>query len=307
MKNLILIFTFLITCTIAYSQGCSDAGFCTLDANSPNSLETDLSNASSASLGLSYGLADNDITAVSSYIKYKRQINSAISIETKLTSITQSGSNISNSGLSDIFLNLSYKNNSSTSFSGGLKIPLSDANKMYDELKNQPSTLVLVPNYSLPLDYQSSLGTFDLLLAASHQLNNFQLNVALQQPLTQSENGYIYGDGGNTIQTTNGFERKGDGLVRISYPLELNDKISLTPSLLNIYHFGNDTYLENNERKDIEGSDGLTVNVTAFLDYKLSSKSNIMVNMGTPLVVREIRPDGLTRAFVAGLEYRVYF
>ncbi len=307
MKNLILIFTFLITCTVAYSQGCSDAGFCTLDANSPNSLETDLSNASSASLGLSYGLADNDITAVSSYIKYKRQINSAISIETKLTSITQSGSNISNSGLSDIFLNLSYKNNSSTSFSGGLKIPLSDANKMYDELKNQPSTLVIVPNYSLPLDYQSSLGTFDLLLAASHHLNNFQLNVALQQPLTQSENGYIYGDGGNTIQTTNGFERKGDGLVRISYPLELNDKISLTPSLLNIYHFGNDTYLENNERKDIEGSDGLTVNVTAFLDYKLSSKSNIMVNMGTPLVVREIRPDGLTRAFVAGFEYRVYF
>ena len=308
MKNFILlIIIFFIVTTLVYSQGCSDAGFCTLDANGPNSLLTDNSNISAVSAGMSYGLADHDITALSTFLKYKKQIYSFMSIEAKLTSISQRGNRLSNSGLSDVFLNLSYKYNSSTLFSGGIKIPLSDANKTKDDLKDGTNEAIPSSNYSLPLDYQSSLGTFDLLLAASHQLNNLQLNIALQQPITQNNNGFVYGEGGHNIQTTNGFERKGDALLRISYALKLSEKVNLTPSLLNIYHFGKDSYLDNNIRKDIDGSEGLTINATAFLNYQLTNKSDILLNMGTPLVVREVRPDGLTRAFVAVLEYRIYF
>lgn len=306
MKNsLLLLIFFVLSCNVVNSQGCSDAGFCTLDNNSPEFNPIDRQ-SNSFSAGVSYGLADHNITAFSTFLKYKKQVQNHIAIETKLTSISQRGEGISSSGLSDVFLNLSYNHNLNTLFSAGVKIPLSNANKMKDDLKNH-NQAIPTPNYSLPLDYQSSLGTFDLLLGMSYRLNDLQINTALQQPLTQSKNGFVYGDGGNNFQTTNGFERRGDILLRFSYYLKLGKKLKFSPSLLNIYHLGKDTYLDNNIRKDIEGSKGLTINATAFFDFKLSDKSNLKFNMGSPLVVRQTRPDGLTRSFIAGLEYSIHF
>ena len=42
------------------------------------------------------------------------------------------------------------------------------------------------------------------------------------------------------------------------------------------------------------------------LDYNLKSTS-VKLLAGVPLLVRETRPDGLTRSVVFGLEYSVHF
>ena len=52
---------------------------------------------------------------------------------------------------------------------------------------------------------------------------------------------------------------------------------------------------------------GLTLNGIAFFDYQLKSGSGFELSLGTAFVVREQRPDGLTRSYVASIEYQVSF
>jgi hypothetical protein len=75
------------------------------------------------------------------------------------------------------------------------------------------------------------------------------------------------------------------------------------PSILPIYHLKNVKYTDKfNVINEIRGSQGLTLNGNIYLDYKIKSKNIIQINMGMPFIVRDARPDGLTRHFIANLE-----
>ena len=58
---------------------------------------------------------------------------------------------------------------------------------------------------------------------------------------------------------------------------------------------------------EIEGSQGLTLNWNLYLDYELNNDQALQLNVGSPFIIRDVRPDGLTRSFVASLEYRIKF
>jgi hypothetical protein len=107
---------------------------------------------------------------------------------------------------------------------------------------------------------------------------------------------------------TNEFSRKGDIVGRVSYNFKTRERVSIRPSLLGIYHEANDTYLDNNKiRRAIFNSRGLTLNANVFVDYRLNKGSGFEFSLGTPFVIRDQRPDGLTRSFVASLEYQFSF
>ena len=75
-----------------------------------------------------------------------------------------------------------------------------------------------------------------------------------------------------------------------------------------IYHLINDKYTDEfNVEQEITGSQGLTLNGNIYLDYEINRKNKIQINMGMPFIVRDSRPDGLTRSFIANLEYRIKF
>jgi hypothetical protein len=77
---------------------------------------------------------------------------------------------------------------------------------------------------------------------------------------------------------------------------------------LPIYHLSNDKYTNNlGIENEIKGSQGLTLNGNAYLDYEINNKNALQLNVGMPFVVRDARPDGLTRSFVVNLEYKVKF
>ena len=163
------------------------------------------------------------------------------------------------------------------------------------------------------MDYQSSLGTFDLIVGAGYTINKWQFVWAYQQPLTQNENKFLaeqYPSDSplRDFQSTNKFERKGDMLLRISYPMSVGKSFTFTPSLLPIYHLGNDKYTDAvGNLNEIVNSEGLTLNANVYFDLAISKASSLQLNVGTPLVVREARPDGLTRSFIINLEYVVKF
>ncbi|MGH2552729.1 MAG: hypothetical protein ACRDEB_03370, partial [Chitinophagaceae bacterium] len=75
-----------------------------------------------------------------------------------------------------------------------------------------------------------------------------------------------------------------------------------------IYHVANDTYQDDSKnRRPIYNSTGLTLNGNLFFDYHLKNGNGFELSLGTPFVVRDQRPDGLTRKFVASLEYQFSF
>ena len=59
------------------------------------------------------------------------------------------------------------------------------------------------------------------------------------------------------------------------------------------------------QRVKIDGSEGLTLNLTLDAGYRLNDRWTAELAYGSPLIVREERPDGLTRSMVlnAGLRY----
>lgn len=293
-----ILFTFRAINT--YGQGCSDAGFCTLNSFKPNSTDSVKAANNQIKIGAFFGKADNSISVYGNYLEYNRQLNKIIGLDAKLTSIAQNGNGISTFGVSDIFVNANFKAIEKVKFTLGAKIPLSNASKTYN-------------NLSLPMDYQASLGTFDLILGIGYEIKSIQLVAAIQQPITQNNNQFIAANYPinselRTFQSTHKFERSGDVLLRVSYPIKINTKLLFTPSILPIYHLTNDKYTDEfNDKKEIKGSQGLTLNGNVYLDYEINGKNIIQLNLGMPFIVRESRPDGLTRSFIANIEYRMKF
>lgn len=299
-RILLGLLTFTLFSYMGMAQGCSDAGFCTVDGLKPHDDMHDKGTASLLKLGAFYGLADNAITVYGNYLEYGYRLNSQWGFSAKLTSLGQSGNEITTFGLSDIYLTGNYQASEKFSATLGAKLPLMAGDRSLNDLP-------------LPMDYQSSLGTIDLIFGLGYELGKLQIAAAVQQPLTQNSNQFLasaYAEDSelSSILSTRNFDRAGDALLRLSYPFKLNPKLKFTPGALAIYHLRKDRYTnEMDQVVDIENSQGLTINGNLYFDYRLSAVSSLQFNTGFPFIVRPARPDGLTRSFIANLEYRVNF
>ena len=299
--NLILLILLVSVIRSAlYAQGCSDAGACTAPGFA---LHNDSIHTSAVineiRLGFSYGNADNAIRVIGQYLEYHRQLDPLTRLSARLSELAQFGNDISTWGPSDLFLNGSFGLSNVLSVSAGVKLPLMQADRSLNGLP-------------LPMDYQSSLGTVDLLLGLNYRYGAWRMLFAWQQTLTQNKNRFdpnLYpGDSPlNGFADTRSYSRQGDVLLRLSHAFQLK-KWTLTPGILPIYHLGNDSYEDDlGTEREIEGSAGLTLNAIAYIDYSFSRASALQWNFGFPLVVRESRPDGLTRGFQTSIEYRIRF
>jgi hypothetical protein len=298
-KSMLLIIIALLSNSI-YGQGCSDAGFCTVNTFMPNAIDSTTNFKHQLKVDVFYGQADKQIMVYGNSVIYSSQLNYKMGVEVKLNSITQTGNGISKSGLSDIFLTTNFGIHQNLKLTLGGKFPLSDANKSHNHLP-------------LPMDYQSSLGTFDLIAGLSYTYQKLQAVIAIQQPISQNNNQFISSDIDeesvlSSFQSTKNYMRSNDILLRVSYPVLLNSKIKLTPSLLPIYHLTNDRYRDqNNNEYEIKDSKGLTLNTNLHIDYIINQTQSIFFNVAVPILIRESRPDGLTRSFVLSLAYGLKF
>lgn len=299
MKKFCIILLLVISSNFSFAQGCSDAGICSIgkafqleDENFKNSFEI---NATS-------GQGDGDVSIFTPSLTYARKFNEKFSLSTRVTYNTADGDLGSNSQLGDAYLIGNYKfkenNNKQWSILAGWKIPLTNANAKDD-------------NVSLPMDYQASLGTFDLFLGTNLNYKAWDFNLAFQIPVINNNKNSYFDElsVSDDFPSTNLFERKSDALFRTIYTLKTaNNKFSFKPNVLFIYHLGEDTF-ENQlgNREKINGSDGLTINGNLIGIYNINSKNSIELSVATPFVVRDVRPDGLTRSFVLGLNYRLLF
>jgi hypothetical protein len=283
------------------AQGCSDAGFCSMNSIKDNEKTDSTSDAKNQiKFGLNYGTAQNNVLIFTSYGEYSRNIGKKISTSIKLLYSVHHGDITTTNGLTDFIVSLNYKITGNLKVIGGFKIPFNKSN--YEENGN-----------SLPMAYQTSLGTYDVIVGLSQHINLFGITLAIQQPLSENNNTFFWEDFLNNSNyskflSTNAYERKGDILLRLSYYTKFrNDKFVFIPSLLPIYHLGNDTYInKSGVSTKINGSQGLTLNLNTLLQYKMSKTSYVELSLGAPVIARKIRPDGLSQ-FAIGIEYVVNF
>lgn len=305
--SLVFFIVGLCTSCIVSAQGCSDAGFCSL-GNLKSYIEgADSAKNNSVSLGIGYGQGLEQTHYVNPYIEYSRKLGKSFSIQAKLTAAYASGFVGQNFDASDLFVfgtyQLTKKENSNWSFLVGAKIPLNNSN-------NTTSNGV-----ALPLDYQSSIGTYDLIAGINFSLKkHWEFNAGFQKPLINENKNTFFppnfmDERINEFAPTNHFKRKSDGLIRVGYILKVpKSKWTLKPNLLAIYHFGNDTY-ENmaGQITEIKNSEGLTLNGGFIGTYCFKNFDQLEFVAATPFVVRKVRPDGLTRSVVFNAQYKIIF
>ncbi|MFV8366499.1 hypothetical protein [Flavobacterium sp. XS1P27] len=298
MKKLMLIIAIGIFSN-SFAQGCSDAGICSI-GNGFQTTDKELKNG--IEIGSIFGAGEADVTYISPYITYTRTINERLSLSSKITYSVASGSFGERGAFDDAYLignyNWNPKTNKQWSSLVGFKIPFTSSNLKINE-------------FSLPLDYQSSLGTFDFIAGLNLNYKKWDFNTAVQIPVFNNNKNSYFKEFSNTddFPSTNLFERKSDALFRTTYTFQTsNKKFTFKPNVLFIYHLGEDSF-ENafGQRETIKNSDGLTINGNIIGAYAINTKNSIELSLATPFVVREVRPDGLTREFTAGIIYKVSF
>jgi hypothetical protein len=299
MKNTLLIIALLFMTTFSFAQGCSDAGICSI-GNSFQSTKKEYKN--NIEFSTIFGAGEADVTYFSPYISYGRKVNERFSWSSKVTFSSANGSFGTRAAFGDAFLIGNYafaaKNNTQWSVLVGSKIPFTSSN-------------LKINGFSLPLDYQSSLGTFDLFLGTNLNYKKWDFNAAIQIPVFNNNKNSYFAEYSETddFPTTNLFERKSDALFRTTYTIKTpNNKFTFKPNVLFIYHLGEDSF-ENifGKRESYVGSEGLTVNGNLISSYNFNKQNSIEISLAAPFVVRDIRPDGLTRSFVLAIQYKILF
>lgn len=289
------------------SQGCSDAGVCTIHSIKGNVIEKpgmkETHHEITLATGYARGERGTDIYTLQ--LEYILRLKSDFSVSGKMNYNSIKGELGKISGPGDVFLSIekgfaAEKKWKKFAFAG-FKIPLGDVNKKNNGL-------------SLPMVYQPTLGTTDLLAGVSLTNKYWGISLAYQQPMNNPNgNGFLQSQypamhTARNYPSTNRFSRKADLVTRISRNFITSRNWTFQPGLLGIYHTGTDTYQDETGRQiSINGSAGLTLNALLNLQIKTGVKSNIAFSAGTPLLVRAERPDGLTRKFVLSLEYAFRF
>ncbi len=307
-KEAFLLGIFIVTLnSFSFSQGCSDAGVCTINTIKDHTIGLlDQSyDKNNFSVGITYGLGEYNLKVTNPYVEYQYLLTKKSSITGKLTYGFINGELASTSNLGDFIITgnkyVYIKELSSLSITLGGKIPLNNSNLKTD-------------HNALPMHYQTSLGTYDLLVGVNYIYMDLGISLALQQPLINSnENQFIAPTDPNLEEekynSTNSYDRKGDIMSRVSYNIDIVEKkFIIRPGILGIYHVGNDSFIDqNNNEIELTGSKGITLNANIFVSYYFADHKQLELAIGRPFITRDNRPDGLTRKLVLGLEYSYSF
>jgi hypothetical protein len=314
----------------ANAQGCSDAGVCSAGAIGQVHLWQDstadvVDYRHYARVLYSYAIGEQGVTVMQVQPELSIGITDRLSLQMKVPFVSTNGNLGDNSGIGDAIVSTSYAfiKEQDRDFTGtlGLRLPTGSTDAMAGGIPIGTQLLYVVR--PLPMPYQTGLGTTDRLLAAQYRYKRWTTAIAYQHVLDQANKNTFSHEAWDGNTDARGYfesyhlERANDLVGRIQYAYGCG-RLSLQPGLLGIYHIGMDSRLVlpqpsvwSNDttpfRWVVSGSQGLTLNLTADLRYKLSEQWAIEAMFGAPVVTREVRPDGLTRSLVTGFGLRYRF
>lgn len=295
----------------AHAQGCSDAGFCTMGAMKPDQHFSKKLNLKLRSMELSFYRGTTTLTPIVKSVTadLNFSLNSKNTIQVKLPYQWVDGHLGHTKDLGDISLcytrALITKENMGLSVSLGAKIPTNNANKTtYDKTLNK--------DLPLPMYYQTSLGSYDVISGISMINRKWLFATGIQIPLTQNKNEFLWGkwNGSSEEQSYVNKYAKAKDLKRgidVMLRLERNfrfSRLNFSVGALPIYRIRKDEITNPaGKREKPDGTTGLALSVIGTVGYSFNVRNGIKILAGHKLTQRQVNPDGLTRHLVTSVTY----
>lgn len=328
-RALILVPVLLVTLHHATAQGCSDAGVCTAGplGEAPLLLRDSASVTAEPRhllrFTFSYAVGEQGTTVIQEVAEVSLGLTRRLGLQLRLPFQQASGELGQVNGVGDPVATLSYAvwRRDPHRLDGGR--PRWAGARRLDVLlgvkaPSNKADATTADGKPLPMPYQTSLGTIDLLAGLSYRHDRWSLALAYQHVLKNTnENGFTHERWMDDMRALGYFEspfleRANDAVARLQYAVPIG-RVTVQPGLLAIVHLGQDRRLASSGNiigfpgtEAVAGSEGLTLNVTVDARWRMSDRWALELSYGSPLVTRTVRPDGLTRSLVAnlGLAYR---
>lgn len=304
-KCLVLVCTFVfLICINAQSQGCSDAGFCTMGAMKPDQPFNKKLKLTLRSMELSFYRGTTSLTPIIHVVTADMNfgLNSRTSFQVKLPYQFVTGRLANTAGIGDISLcftkNLLTNEKFDINLSLGTKIPTNNSDKSID---GRP----------LPMYYQTSLGTYDAIAGISLITRKWLFATGIQVPLNENNNQFLWGawadhpEAAYTLRYARAKElqRGTDVMLRLERNFRFS-RLNFSLGLLPIYRISRDEFtLPNGERTRPPDAQGLALSGIFTTGYNFNVRSGIKALVGHKIVQRDLNPDGLTRELVTSFSY----
>ena len=309
MKKFFSFSLFMLLLHFAKAQGCSDAGFCTMGAMKPDQNYSRKVNFKLRSLSIQYYRGKTTSSPIIDAITLDATIgiNELSSIQLKVPYQQSEGRLGKVQDWGDISVSYTRRLLANTRFeingTVGGKIPTNRSNATNEE------------GLALPMYYQSSLGSYDVVAGLSLLSRKWLIAVGYQQALTRNENDFTYGEWATwsdkaylaSYDVGVGLLRGTDVMLRVERNFRFVN-YSFNVGLLPIYRVTPDQGII--RTRDDGGSlktTGLALSALGGFSYFFDTISTIRLIYGHKLLDREANPDGLTRDWVFNLTYELRF
>lgn len=309
--RLIIGLLFIVITKYGFTQGCSDAGFCTMGAMKPDQNYSKRIAIKLRSLEVNYYRGTTTLSPIVTVatIDFNLAVTDRSSFQIKLPYQSIQGTLGENSGLSDIVLSYSknLRNTERWSWNGtiGTKIPTTDSN---DKITNDQSGGIEAPLHAY---YQTSLGTFDAIAGISAINSKWLFATGIQLALNENKNQFSWDDFPGISREYIIEYDQGRNLKRgidIMLRAERNwrfTNFNFSLGVLPIYRITRDEVTDGmtGERIKPDGTTGLALSILGSFGYQFDVNHGIKIIQGIKLTDREFNPDGLTRNEVFSVSY----
>lgn len=307
-KSIGAFLVFLLGASCVYSQGCSDAGFCTMGAMKPDQPFNKKIAVKLRSMEISFYRGTTALTPII-YVAtadLNFSLNSRTFFQVKLPYQAVNGRLAKTSGLGDISLcvtrNLYTSEKFDINISVGGKIATNNSDKDVD---GRP----------LPMYYQTSLGTYDFITGISLISRNWLFATGIQHPFNKNDNQFLWDAWKGTSEEAyiNGYnqakelQRGTDIMLRVERNWRFS-RLNFSLGLLPIYRINFDEITgPNQNRLKLPQAKGLATSIIFTTGYGFNVKSGIKFLIGHKIIQRDQNPDGLSRELVTSLGYYYRF
>lgn len=318
MRNgLVMVFALcVLVFSNAWSQGCSDAGFCTMGAMKPDQPFSKNIPIKLRSMEVSFYRGSTTLSPVIYVATLDMNFNivdQKTFLQLKIPYQAVNGNLGSTSGMSDLSLCLTRQVSSGPEFdfslSLGAKFPTNDS-----DLKDDTH------NLSLPMYYQTSLGTYDFIAGMSLMSRGWLFATGIQHPFNKNKNHFTWaswipvyqnGEGADYVRSYDlayELKRGTDVMLRVERNFRFS-RLNFSLGALPIYRITKDeiTVASTGERIKPEGTTGLALSVIGTAGYSFNIRTGIKLLYGKKLIQRDVNPDGLTRHDVMTVSYYYRF
>lgn len=308
-----ILFLLVSSCLLSvpvYSQGCSDAGFCTMGAMRPDQAYSGKIDLKLRSLEVNFYRGKSLLTPTiyATILDFNFSLNNKNFIQIKVPYQTTTGSLGTLSGMGDLSLSFTHslKTSGKGSLNGtiGTKIPLGDGNATVN------NKFTGGQDAAPHMYYQPSLGSFDAIAGLSWINGDWLFATGIQMALTRNKNQFVWSNfpdypNPNYVQSYNRgtqLKRGTDVMLRVERNFRFtNWNVSI--GALPIWRITPDKAKITDEDRIKDETTGLALSMVGSFGYQFDVNNSIKFIHGHKFVDRNFNPDGLSRKTVNSISY----